>query len=335
MQVTGKLVSQEGDVFKALYQIDGVEFEQVLPENRWSSPVEGELTAWSFNESYYKLFLEFGNTVVKHDGTPVETEIVRFSDSPSSQINWSDGMASRSRHSKLILYARNRAWDFTGSSIEGVCVIVGTPAYNKNGKWSSTSYTIVLADGIKSSSITQSWDSGRYVDNHTTVQGMAKDLGLEGLSMKGVERFVKAHLHNTWLRHEEHNAKMEALEVAAEEAGAEIITYEYCRSCSAKRVGDNMLLVDGEVFKGVDTNNVKVISKIHHSGYRGGSTEYKLEILSTCLVEELPEHSPYDPSDDSLESRGYVQGDNGWERPSVSTKKEELSEFALLLKSKI
>ena len=257
--------------------------------------------------------------------TPLYFKRQYFQNVEANVIGYNDGMASRSRNCKLLLYVQNKIYEFAGSSIDGVCVVKGSK-YNKNGKWSATDYTIQLGAGVKHSKITQGWDSGKYIDNVETVQSMAKDLGLEGVQMSAVTEFIKEALPKAWARHVEFNEKIDALEEAAEAANAAaplLYTYDYHRI--NRRTGMNYLLIDGAVWDFSESERVKILKNSHSSGMGGGNDVYELLIAADALVEELPECSPYDDGADSLETRGYVCTDGVWTRPVAVTRDGESS----------
>ena len=64
------------------------------------------------------------------------------------EIKFSDKMRNRSRNPHLLLVKKDgELVKFIGKSIPGVCVIT-SESYEKNGKWSGSSYSISLADGV-------------------------------------------------------------------------------------------------------------------------------------------------------------------------------------------
>ena len=73
---------------------------------------------------------------------------------------WNDGMGSRSRHPRcLVVDANGDIFKFTGSDIPGVVKVLGSD-YNKNGKWSNSTYRCVSPKGTISVSWKQDWDTG-------------------------------------------------------------------------------------------------------------------------------------------------------------------------------
>ena len=237
-----------------------------------------------------------------------------FPNVPAETFKWNNGMQSRSRYSRLLLYTRNTVVQFDGSDIPGYCVVVGT-SYQKNGKWSNTTYEIQLAAGVKASGITQGWDSGRYVDSVVSMKSIQSQLGLDGCAPTAVEFYLQTRLYKTYIRFVEYREKIAALEAIEEQSGAEFMPYEYKQYRLTRRQGDNMLLVEGQVFAGQPIEGlVEVLSSESVGGYGGGTTTYQLMIRSDADIVELPEYDPYG-GDDSLESRGYALSDGKWSKP--------------------
>jgi hypothetical protein len=74
--------------------------------------------------------------VVKHpdyyrpwffDFTPPLPPPVYFPNVPAEAIRWNDGMQSRSRHSRLLLFTRNTVVEFEGRDMPGYCVTGSSP----------------------------------------------------------------------------------------------------------------------------------------------------------------------------------------------------------------
>ena len=80
------------------------------------------------------------------------------------EITYNDKMASRGLNSMLVLFSQTDSvlTEFLGENIKGLAVIVKKD-YNKNGKWSSTTFTIRIPDNVVAFRWTQDWDMGRYL----------------------------------------------------------------------------------------------------------------------------------------------------------------------------
>lgn len=129
------------------------------------------------------------------------------------EISYNDGMASRSRHSMLVLFdpETNLMWEWKGD-IPGFCV-TKTSSSNKNGKWSSTTYTILLHERLQSFKWTQDWDEGTYTGGYNTLedcfQWFKGQSGWDNLTIEAFDAFIKARLSAAAKRFAESKAKLE------------------------------------------------------------------------------------------------------------------------------
>lgn len=236
------------------------------------------------------------------DITPFyEYETPSLFDNDVTSFTWDDGITSRDCHTRLILFCKNKMILFTGKSIDGVVVVENTE-YHKNGKWSSTTYHLKLAAGWKYNSLRQGFNSGVYIDDATSPNAIAKALGVHKLvSNAVVMEFVKLKFNKAYTRYTEYISKIEKLEQAL--GDTDIVQYTYERYCPAKRMGDNMLIINGKVWDFKENEIVKIVNVESVSGMRGGSTQYKLLLPANVEVEEQFEYDPYKDNPDALEHR--------------------------------
>src|SRR3990167_3989080 len=61
---------------------------------------------------------------------------------------WNNGLLPGGRHPRLYLIRGDDFFKFRGENIPGVCA-VDTAIYHKNGKWSSTMFSLTLAPGVR------------------------------------------------------------------------------------------------------------------------------------------------------------------------------------------
>lgn len=61
---------------------------------------------------------------------------------------FNDGLQRGGRTPKLYLAKNGKAEKFVGQNLPGLCVI-STHKYTKDGKWSNTTYTLLLAPGVQ------------------------------------------------------------------------------------------------------------------------------------------------------------------------------------------
>ena len=76
-----------------------------------------------------------------------------------NEIRFNNGRKERGYKDRLFVGRGEQVYEFTGASIPGVCAVVGSD-YEKNGKWSNTTYRIALASDAWSLVSSQSWEGG-------------------------------------------------------------------------------------------------------------------------------------------------------------------------------
>lgn len=64
------------------------------------------------------------------------------------EVRWSDRIGNRSRKAHLVLRDRGSLHLFAGESIPGVAALIGRQ-YQKDGKWSNTTYRLALASSAE------------------------------------------------------------------------------------------------------------------------------------------------------------------------------------------
>jgi hypothetical protein len=281
---------------------------------------------------YYKCKVRDGYWDVQVNHVPdVPSELYPFPDVNEGVISYNDGMGHRSRYPMLLLYVKNHIFEFTGSNIPGVCV-VESKDYSKNGKWSNTTYSIRLAAGVKSSALMQDWNSGRYVNDVTSLKKIAESLGVYGVQNSALEIFCKDRLPNTWVRYEEYLRNLDEIAEMEERVNYQFIKLEYNEHIIVSRKGYNRLLVNGILFEGENIPDlVQVISHESYSGHRGGGKIWRLMVPANAEIVELPEYDPYG-GEDSLETRGFILQNGKWVKGEVREKEnpDPESPFAFL-----
>ena len=88
------------------------------------------------------------------------------------EVMWSDQIGSRERSPFLLLIKGDEVIPFNGSDIPGVAAIRGTD-YEKAGKWSHTTYRLVLGKGVRYVEGRNGWETGRF------VEGLGDAIGCE------------------------------------------------------------------------------------------------------------------------------------------------------------
>lgn len=124
---------------------------------------------------------------------------------------WNDGMESRSR-----MPASGNVYRFKGSDIGNVVKVVKSQ-YEKNGKWSNTTYHCISPQGTMNYSWVQSWEEGLYWPQASweeavkTVQEFAPQARAEA-----IEAIIRQHWGKAAARFDENrNALMAFAQMAA------------------------------------------------------------------------------------------------------------------------
>jgi len=307
---------------KVLSFLDGVLTIAVDGET-FSHPIE-KLKGWDISIQDFTLELKtFYKVEIKHprlyswegeiiDTTPLPTTFALLN-TEGGDVNWSDGISSRSRRPMLLVACKNFIFKFTGKDIPGICVVKNR-SFTKAGKWSSNYYELTIAKGFKAIDLREDFSSGFFVNDVTSLAKIAKELGCEDVQPFAVEQFLKSELFGTYKRYLDYLSKVSEMEAFEANEGGEFIPYTFVRECLANRQGDRCLLLNGELFEGVETPEVKIISERYYSGHRGGKTIYELSIHNSIETTELFEYNPYG-DDDSLDARGFVRVDGKWVKP--------------------
>jgi hypothetical protein len=77
----------------------------------------------------------------------------------NTEVTWSDVLGHRSRKAFSFVIKDGKISEFQGSSIPGVIAVVGKD-FRKNGKWSHSTYQLVLAAGVCFVAGHMGWETG-------------------------------------------------------------------------------------------------------------------------------------------------------------------------------
>lgn len=144
---------------------------------------------------------EYGQAEMIAAGARLATYSVTAVPTPLRKMSWNDGIGSRGRQSVLIIGKEDSIHQFRGSSIPGI-VAVASSNYEKNGKWSNTTYSLVLASTAWAFSMTQSWEDGRYFDRAVTPADAVAELRKAGCAAPDIVvlEFLKKEFPKTMQR---------------------------------------------------------------------------------------------------------------------------------------
>ena len=132
------------------------------------------------------------------------------------KVEYNNGLQPRSRRVALVVVAPAETGRivFTwkdGEDLPGILLVVGS-RYEKNGKWSNTTYQLELADGVKAVSISQSWEEGMFWPS-LTWETLFEEALLRldgGLTDEEIERFIRSDFPKTATRLDEKAALVSA-----------------------------------------------------------------------------------------------------------------------------
>jgi len=203
----------------------------------------------------------------------------------SVATSYNNGIANRGRNSIGILFTKNYAVVFDGESIEGLCVVQDS-SFDKMGKWSSTTFQLILAPGVKFVAFHQNFDTGVFISDFTTLKTMRSNLRLDELNMSAFKDFLAVSFPSDLAKF---HSNMEAIHILEETADCDAVEYNFSETHVSRRLGSTKLLVDGELWDETTnpmTDKVVVVSSDYLGGRGSGTTNYKLMILSTCTTDE-------------------------------------------------
>jgi hypothetical protein len=117
-------------------------------------------------------------------------------------FQYNDKLGSRSRKVNLYLVHDGKISIFTGQNMPGIVAIL-RQKYTKDGKWSNTSYELLLKEGVIPVVVRQGWDSGTWAEgmgeHHPSRKYGTWEDWFEAWSVYGVgaveaERFCRGSL---------------------------------------------------------------------------------------------------------------------------------------------
>lgn len=115
-----------------------------------------------------------------------------------TEITYSDKMGSRSRSPWAIVVGPGDELElFKGKSIPGKVAVVGED-YTKAGKWSHTTYRLVLAASVRFLSGHTGWGTGTFTEGLRAATGKPTDRWHEVASALGVSLPVAQEFLRNW-----------------------------------------------------------------------------------------------------------------------------------------
>lgn len=211
------------------------------------------------------------------------------------QYTYNNQMGSRSRKSWLLLIKDNTITVFGGSDIPEMVVVVGTD-YKSNGKWSSTTYRLAIAKGVRIIDGMDGWETGTFREGLRSAVGYNKpiDRWIElanalGVSMGEAQRFLREFRPNEAERLDKIEALLGELEEESDEEQEEIsITF----GAPSRRMMNEgfwelpvFVIKDGEIIGKLvpdeyrdyhPEGDIVVVATEYRSGYHGGYMSFRV-----------------------------------------------------------
>jgi hypothetical protein len=250
-------------------------------------------------------------------------------------MTWADRQGSRDRKAWLLLIKEGQVLSFRGSDIPGVCAVVGTD-YKKDGKWSFTTYRLLLAEGVSAVPGRAGWETGRFTEGLGSAMGCktpdtwSEVAGLLGVSVPSCMSWMRVSIPSAAERLDKVEEAIQMLETASDSADQkESITVTLSFGCPTRRQSDegywdapkeipgykgSISKIDPE--EGWYEGNIRVsgitgtvISAVHSRGRAGGYYDITLAVVpgselpnQACPVGPVGPVGPLTPFQQGLKS---------------------------------
>lgn len=207
------------------------------------------------------------------------------------EFEWSDKQGSRDRKAWLLLVKADKIYAFEGANVPGVAAIKGSD-YEKSGKWSHTTYRLILANGVQAHPLRAGWETGTF------REAIGADTWIEAanwlnVSIPSVQGFLREWAPKTACHYDEVDASLIELDEAeCETGGIDVITISFGSPTSRERENgywDLPVIVLDDRQQVIDTlspsgdympsnERVKLLDKIRTSGHGGGYISLRLAV---------------------------------------------------------
>lgn len=145
---------------------------------------------------------------------------------------WTEQLGHRSRRPWCLVVHQGTVSRFVGADIPGVLAVVGTD-YRKDGKWSSTTYRLAVADSAKLISGHMGWETGTFREGlrrsllASPLDRWASIASALGVSVRAAEDLIRPWLPGEAAALDRVEEQMAALERAEEAAAKEAVTVSF------------------------------------------------------------------------------------------------------------
>ncbi len=207
------------------------------------------------------------------------------------EFEWNNKQGSRDRAAWLLLVKSDQIYLFQGATIPGVVAVKGSD-HEKAGKWSNTTYRLVLASGVRAYPGLDGWETGTF------REAVGADTWIEAANALSVSVPVLQVFLREWRpKAAEHFDTVDASLIELDEAeeaggGADVITVSFGAPTSRERengywdlpvtiLDDRQQVVDTlSPINGYTPSNerVKLLDKTRTSGHGGGYISLRLAV---------------------------------------------------------
>ena len=204
---------------------------------------------------------------------------------------YNDGLLPAGRTPHLWIVAGDIIHTFAGGNIPGT-VAVGATHYEKNGKWSNTTYELVLADNATPCNMVAPMHGRVWPDNDrwTAYERFSKEYGIavsfEAFDVALLRDYPRAHV-----RMVEGEKALESLTPTGDSEMVSISTRQSCRrnphsDVRVKSPDGREWVVAHEAPVSTSVEGIfRVVDVKHTPGYRGGVTTLTFAVASGVSVE--------------------------------------------------
>lgn len=238
-----------------------------------------------------------------------------------SQFSYNDGLCNGNRTPKLWIVHRGQIHRFDGSTISSVCAITST-AYQKNGKWSNTTYQLELADGAVGCVMLAPLH-GQVWPMNDRMEAYKSFMAEFGVTLS-FDAFDAALLRDYPNSHARMVAGEKALESLSPEGDSELVEISTSKSCNRNPHDDvRVTAPDGRTWvvaheaRTAEVSGVFKLTDIKHvPGYKGGTTTLVFAVAPGVKVQ-----GEYYPKDGEAHVWAMGRNGDGTEPPKVEVPK--------------
>lgn len=122
---------------------------------------------------------EYGIAEMRAAGAKLARYTVEAVAPPEREVTFNDGRKSRGHTDRLFVGRGGDVREFVGESISGIVAVSGR-RYEKNGKWSNTTYTLRLATDAWHLVSSQSWEEGERFHGCSSIASVIQQFRTAG-----------------------------------------------------------------------------------------------------------------------------------------------------------